>query len=83
MEPRLIKQRAGCYRTESINGYFGQIVKRTGSWGEKFGCAVYTSAGWHAEVRNSETGDIVRLAGIWDTRESAYSELRSLIDPLK
>jgi hypothetical protein len=46
----------------SLGGkWFGQIHKR--------------GRHWHGEIRKTDTGELVRPAGIWDTRRGARDEI--------
>lgn len=54
----------GCYRLTLSPDRFGQIIKR--------------GREWHAEIRNTHNGDLVRFAGIWNTRKEAVEELTSI-----
>lgn len=64
---KLRKHYGGCYRTPSVNGRFGQIKKAT------------NPTSWLAEIRDSETGAIIRYAGYWPTLKSANEEVASLL----
>jgi hypothetical protein len=46
---------------------------------EHFGQVRHVGREWHAEVRQTETGNLVRYAGIWPTRQAAIDELVSTI----
>ena len=35
---------------------------------------------WHAEMRESVSGDLIRFAGIWKTRRDAEEEVRYLLE---
>ena len=60
---KLKKHYEGCYRI-NYGDIFGQIkkVKRT----------------WQAEVRNTKTGQLIRYAGLWNTRREAIEELNHI-----
>jgi hypothetical protein len=49
-------------------GYFGQVKKAV-------------NGSWHAEIRENDTGDIHRMAGIWRTKKEAVAECMFIIDP--
>ena len=59
------KHYQGCYRISDGGEIFGQIKKD----GRK----------WIAEIRYSESGDIKRYAGIWDTKKDAIEEVVFII----
>ena len=51
----------GCFRVRTDNeSRFGQI-KREGRE-------------WHAEIRDKQSGQIIRYAGIWSTKRDAVEE---------
>jgi|TARA_R110000824_G_scaffold155073_1_gene327289 hypothetical protein len=56
------KHYPGCYRV-SLGETFGQIKK--------------VGREWHAEIRASDSGDLLRFAGIWGTRKAAVEEVIS------
>ena len=60
------KHYQGCYRISDGGEIFGQIKKD----GRK----------WIAEIRYSESGDIKRYAGIWDTKKDAIEEVVTIIE---
>jgi hypothetical protein len=55
----------GCYRVSNGSDRFGQI-KRDGRE-------------WHAEIRDSESGSLIRVAGIWRTRSDAIDEVEFIL----
>ena len=55
---------SGFYRLTLSPHYFGQIKK--------------SGREWNAEVRKTETGELVRFAGIWSSRKDAVEELLSI-----
>lgn len=60
------------YRTDHVNGKFGQIKKETKEpWG--------TLLWWRAEIRDVETGNLIRAAGIWNTRKDALEEIEHIL----
>lgn len=61
------KHYPGCYRVRRADGaeIFGQIKK----FGRK----------WRAEIRNTDTGNLVREAGIWPTLNDARDEVEWII----
>ena len=61
---KLRKHYTGCYRITLNDRLFAQI-KKDGSF-------------WSAEIRNNESGDIERYAGLWDKRGDAINECISL-----
>jgi hypothetical protein len=67
----LTKIYAGCYRTNSTLSYaFGHIRKQRD--GEFKGL-------WVAELRNRETGSMLRPAGAWKTLNEARQECQDLM----
>ena len=52
------------FRITLTDEYFGQIIRD----GKK----------WNAEIRKTETGTLVRFAGIWNSRKDAIEELESI-----
>jgi len=52
---------SGCYRLTLSDSYFGQIKK--------------VKRQWEAEIRENDTGTLVRFAGIWSSRKDAVEEL--------
>lgn len=54
-----------CYRVSGNGDRFGQI-KRDGRE-------------WHAEIRDTESGSLVRFAGIWNTRRDAIEEVEFIL----
>lgn len=59
------KHYEGCYRISNNGPFFGQVKK--------------VNREWHAEIRQTETGTLVRFAGIWNTRKDAIEEIDSLL----
>jgi|DEB0MinimDraft_3_1074331.scaffolds.fasta_scaffold245806_1 hypothetical protein len=60
------KHYQGCYRISNGSAEFGQIRKQ--------------GREWHAEIRNMQTGDLVRYAGIWSTKRDAVDECLFILD---
>lgn len=60
------KQYSGSYRLTISHGRFAQIRKSTGAW--------------LVEIRISDTGELVRYAGLWPTLAEAKAEALSFID---
>lgn len=54
-----------CYRVSCNGACFGQI-KRDGRE-------------WHAEIRDTESGHLVRFAGVWRTRCDAIEEVEFIL----
>lgn len=67
------KWHTGVYRVRlkddngNLSHMFGQIRKN----GRK----------WHAEIRHTDTGDLIRYAGIWDTLKEATEEIHHILSP--
>ena len=61
---KLKKHYEGCYRI-SFGDVFGQIKKVRRSQ-------------WQAEVRDTQTGQLIRYAGLWNTRREAIEELNHI-----
>jgi hypothetical protein len=57
---------AGCYRYSSTLSFAFGHIRRNGAL-------------WQADIRNSETGDLIRCAGLWATRREAQDEVRDLL----
>lgn len=56
----------GMYRvTRADNGCYGNITK-------------HERSGWHADIRNGN-GELIRLAGIWPTKQDAVSEVQFIL----
>ena len=49
--------------------WFGQFRKR--------------SDGWHAEIRDHASGDLIRFAGIWRRRRDAVEEIVSILNTVE
>lgn len=65
---KLHKHYRGCYRTETVNGKFGQIKK--------------VNLKWVAEIRSSDTGNLLRFAGVWSSRKDAVEEVEHILNQL-
>lgn len=57
--------RRGCYRVTLDHDHFGQITKEANGL-------------WLAQIRATESGNLIRYAGLWETRRAAVEELVSL-----
>lgn len=64
---KLRKHGSNSYRMTLSPDFFGQITKK--------------GREWHAEMRETNTGVIVRFYGIWSSLKDAVDELES-INPL-
>ena len=68
------KHYEGCYRTKTVNGFFGQIKKSTAP------LSIRERAGkWHAEIRRAD-GTLSQYCGIWHTKKSAINEVESVLN---
>ena len=54
-----------CYRVSCNGDRFGQIRKH--------------GREWHAEIRDTESGSLIRFAGVWRTRRDATEEIESIL----
>jgi hypothetical protein len=77
MTTKLHKQYEGCYRTDSVNGQFGQIKRIAAMRGRH----AAPGTEWRVEIRDSETGNLRRYAGIWPTRREALRECAEVLGP--
>ena len=59
------KHTSTTYRASNGTAHFGQF-KRVGRE-------------WHAEIRETETGVLVRYAGIWDRKADAVEEIEYIL----
>jgi len=59
------KHYQGCYRVRDGGEFFGQ-VKREGRT-------------WVAEIRETNSGDLMRYAGIWSSKRDAVEECESIL----
>ena len=66
MTTQIKKHYPGCYRVSNGSDAFGQIRKD----GRK----------WNAEIRKTETGEMMRFAGIWGTRKDAVEEIEHILE---
>lgn len=78
---RFRKHREGCYRGDLGDGRFVQIRRYRATYlcppCEKF-LPDGTGRLWGIEVRHTESGDIIRFAGVWDSLRSAKEEAATL-----
>lgn len=61
---------ADIFRVTADNGdteFFGQVKKQN-------------AKSWTAEIRETDTGDLYRFAGIWTTKKEAVAEVMFIID---
>jgi len=54
-------------------------VYRLSNGGDRFGQVRRVGREWHAEIRETETGTLVRFAGIWRTRRDAVEEIQHVL----
>lgn len=67
MAATIKKHYIGCYRVTYPDAYeFGQIK--------------HEGRNWLAEIRDTETGRIVRFAGIWKTKHEAIEECEFILN---
>lgn len=68
---KLRKHRPGCYRLTLSDDRFAQIVK--GRFYLSMNAFVSDDTGrhWSVEIRNTETGKLLRYAGVWERLSDA------------
>lgn len=57
-------------------------VYRVSCGGERFGQIKQAGGEWHAEIRDTESGSLIRFAGIWKTRSDAIEEVEHILSRL-
>lgn len=62
--PGMIRGRTGCYRLTLDAERYASVERH----GRK----------WVAKIRRAGTGDLIRFAGVWPTRQAAMDECRSI-----
>jgi len=81
---KLIKQRAGCYRLRLSYRRFAQFVRGRYTDNPKWGEDFRPSAGgrhWLIELRDPDTGSLIRYAGIYASLREAVSAALTLDKP--
>lgn len=59
--------------------HHGPRCYRVSCGGERFGQIRKNGRQWHAEIRDTESGALIRFAGVWHTRRDAVEEVESLL----
>jgi len=62
----ITKHYSGCFRISNNSALFGQIKKK--------------GREWHAEIRRTNNGALVRFAGIWKRKVDAVEECEYIIE---
>jgi hypothetical protein len=57
--------------------HYGQTYRISGH--KLFGQYKKEGREWHAEIRNTKTGDLLKYAGIWNRRRDAEEEIQSIL----
>ena len=60
------KHSINCHRVSNGSALFGQIKK--------------VDREWHAEIRDTETGTLLRYAGIWNRKSDAVEDCEHIIE---
>lgn len=59
--------------------YGGKISRASSDELKWFGVLRHVGRGWHAEIRDFSTGNLVRYAGIWTRRQDAKDEIEHIL----
>ena len=83
MPDALTKQRPGCYRLSLPSGrYFAQFVRGryhcSAKWGEYFKPDSTRGHHWRAEIRNRNTGELLRYAGVYPRLTDAVESVNTI-----
>lgn len=81
----LEKHRPGCYRVPLTGERFAQIVRgsytSSARWGDEFRRGTPHGRHWAVEIRDSDSGQMMRYAGVWPTLREAVESILSEVTP--